>query len=137
VVGPVNYSLSPGVIMATGCASRFTLLPTAILMACLACSSKAFAFIGTVPSVVVGAVFLYISSYQIAAGLAVAAEEKGRFDLEDGLVMGLPLLLGTIVSFLPATLVGSFPPLLRPIAGNGFLVGVVAVLVLEHIIFRK
>jgi xanthine/uracil permease len=137
VVGPVNYSLSPGVIMATGCASRFTLLPTAILMACLACSSKAFALIGTVPSVVVGAVFLYISSYQIAAGLTVAAEETGRFDLEDGLVMGLPLLLGTIISFLPGTVVGSFPPLLRPIAGNGFLVGVAAVLVLEHIIFRK
>jgi xanthine/uracil permease len=137
VVGPVNYSLSPGVIMATGCASRFTLLPTAVLMACLACSSKAFALIAAVPSVVVGAVFLYISSYQIAAGLAVAAEETGKFDLEDGLVMGLPLLLGTIISFLPGTLVGSFPPLLRPIAGNGFLVGVVTVLVLEHVIFRK
>ena len=137
VVGPVNYSLSPGVIMATGCASRFTLLPTALLMACLACSSRAFAFIGAVPSVVVGSVFLYLSSYQIAAGLAMAAEEAGRFELEDGLVMGLPLLLGTIVSFLPGTLVNTFPPLLRPIAGNGFLVGVVAVLVLEHIIFRK
>jgi xanthine/uracil permease len=137
VVGPVNYSLSPGVIMATGCASRFTLLPTALLMACLACSSRAFALIGAVPSVVVGAVFLYISAYQIAAGLAVAAEETGRFQLEDGLVIGLPILLGTIVSFLPATLVTSFPPLLRPIAGNGFLVGVVAVLMLEHVIFRK
>lgn len=136
VVGPVNYSLSPGVIMATGCASRFTLLPTALLMAGLACSSKAFAFIGAVPSLVVGSVFLYLSSYQIAAGLAMAAEEAGRFELEDGLVMGLPLLLGTIVAFMPTAAVTSFPPLLRPIAGNGFLVGVIAVLVLEHVIFR-
>ncbi len=137
VVGPVNYSLSPGVIAATGCASRFTLLPTAVFMACLACSSRAFAFIGTVPSIVVGSVFLYLSAYQIAAGLAVAAEEAGRFQMEDGLVMGLPLLLGTVVAFAPASWVAAFPLLLRPIAGNGFLVGVVAVLILEHVVFRR
>ncbi|HME45450.1 MAG TPA: solute carrier family 23 protein [Syntrophorhabdales bacterium] len=137
VVGPVNYSLSPGVIAATGCASRFTLLPTALLMGCLACSSRAFALIGAVPSVVVGSVFLYLSSYQIAAGLVMAAEETGTFQIEDGLVMGLPLLLGTIVAFMPAAVVQSFPPLLRPIVGNGFLVGVVAVLVLEHLIFSR
>jgi hypothetical protein len=38
---------------------------------------------------------------------------------------------------MPAAVVQSFPPLLRPIAGNGFLVGVVAVLVLEHLIFSR
>jgi uracil permease len=85
----------------------------------------------------VGSVFLYLSSYQIAAGLVMAAEGAGTFHLEDGLVMGLPLLLGTIVAFMPTTVVQSFPALLRPIAGNGFLVGVVAVLVLEHLIFRR
>jgi xanthine/uracil permease len=137
VVGPVNYSLSPGVIAATGCASRFTLLPTAVFMACLACSSRVFAFIGSVPSIVVGSVFLYLSSYQIAAGLAVAAEEAGRFQMEDGLVMGLPLLLGTVVAFAPAPWVAAFPLPLRPIAGNGFLVGVVAVLIMEHVVFRR
>ncbi len=137
VVGPVNYSLSPGVIAATGCASRFTLLPTAVFMACLACSSRVFAFIGAVPSIVVGSVFLYLLSFQIAAGLAVAAGESGRFQMEDGLVMGLPLLLGTVVAFMPAPLIASFPPSLRPIAGNGFLVGVVAVLILEHVVFRR
>ncbi|HUJ70192.1 MAG TPA: solute carrier family 23 protein [Syntrophorhabdales bacterium] len=137
VVGPVNYSLSPGVIAATGCASRFTLLPTALFMACLACSSRAFTLIGAVPPIVVGSIFLYLSAYQIAAGLAVAAGDAGRFEIEDGLVMGLPLLLGTVVAFMPAPWVAVFPPLLRPIAGNGFVVGVVAVLLLEHVIFRR
>jgi len=137
VVGPVNYSLSPGVIAATGCASRFTLLPTALFMACLACSSMAFTFLGAVPPIVVGSVFLYLSAYQIAAGLAVAAEGTGRFQMEDGLVMGLPLLLGTVVAFMPAQWVAAFPPIMRPVAGNVFLVGVVAVLILEHVIFRR
>lgn len=137
VVGPVNYSLSPGVILATGSASRFTLLPTAVFMAGLACSTAAFAYIGAVPSLVVGSVFLYLMTYQVAAGLAMAAEHAEGFDLEDGLVTGLPVLLGTVVSFMPPASVASFTPLLRPIAGNGFLVGVVAVLILEHVVFRR
>jgi len=65
----------------------------------------------------------------------VAAEEAGRFQMEDGLVMGLPLLLGTVVAFAPASWVAAFPQLLRPIAGTGFLVGVVAVLILERVVF--
>jgi xanthine/uracil permease len=137
VVGPVNYSLSPGVIAATGCASRFTLLPTAFLMAGLACWTAVFASIGAVPSLVVGSVFLYLMTYQVAAGLLMAAEQTKKLDLEDGLVTGLPVLLGTVVSFMPPASVASFAPLLRPIVGNGFLVGVVAVLVLEHAVFRK
>lgn len=137
VVGPVNYSLSPGVIAATGCASRFTLLPTAALMAGLACWTGAFAFIGAVPSLVVGSVFLYLMTYQVAAGLVMAAEQMKKLELEDGLVTGLPVLLGTVVSFMPPAFVTSLAPLLRPIAGNGFLVGVVAVLVLEHAVFRR
>jgi len=137
VVGPVNYSLSPGVIAATGCASRFALLPMVLFMACLAFSSRAVALIGAVPSIVVASVFLYLSAYQIGAGLAVAAEEAGRFQLEDGLVMGLPLLLGTIAAFMPTEWVATFPPLLRPVAGNGFLVGVVTVLIMEHVVFRR
>jgi xanthine/uracil permease len=136
VAGPVNYSLSPGVIMATGCASRFTLLPTALLMACLACSPKILAVIGAVPSVVIGAVFLYLMTYQIAAGLVMLTEDAGSLGINDGLALGLPLLLGTIVSFMPQAIVMSFPPVVRPLAGNGFLVGVVTALIVEHLIFR-
>jgi xanthine/uracil permease len=137
VIGMVNYSLSPGVIMATGCASRFTLIPTAVVMALLAFSPLVIGFLGSVPSVVVGSVFLYLLSYQVAAGLTVASEGVRALDLETGLVIGLPALLGTVVAFLPATVVVTFPAVLKPVAGNGFLVGVVTVLILEHIVFRR
>jgi xanthine/uracil permease len=137
VVGPVNYSLSPGVIMATGCASRFTLLPTALLIFCLAFSAKAFAIIAAVPSLVIGSVFLYLMVYQIAAGLTMLVEEVGGFQIEDGLVVGLPLLLGTVIAFMPPTTAVSLPVLSRPLAGNGFLIGVVSVLVMEHVLFRR
>ena len=32
VIGPVNFSLSPGVIVSTRCASRFTLIPAGIIL---------------------------------------------------------------------------------------------------------
>lgn len=137
VLGPVNFSLSPGVIAATGCASRFTLLPAAALLVLLSFSPCLVGLMGGIPPVVIGSVLLYILSYQVGAGLFIAFRAQERFALEHGVVLGLPLLLGTIVSFLPDVALSAFPALLRPILGNGFVVGVLASLVLEHVIFRK
>ncbi|MHB9065384.1 MAG: solute carrier family 23 protein, partial [Pirellulaceae bacterium] len=68
VIGPVDYSLSPGVVMSTGCASRFTLIPAAVIVGIVGFSPAAIAFLGGVPSVIVGCVMLYILTSQIAAG---------------------------------------------------------------------
>lgn len=135
VIGTVNYSLSPGVVMSTGCASRFTLIPAAVIIGIVGFSPAAITLLGGVPSVVVGCVLLYILTAQIAAGLSVAVQDK-VFHFEDGLVIGLPVLLGTIISFLPTDVLGTFPVVLKPIIGNGFVVGTVAAFVLDRAIFR-
>lgn len=139
VIGPVNYSLSPGVIMSTRCASRFTLVPAAAIMLILAFFPAATGFIGSVPSVVIGAVLAYVMTSQVAAGLIVAFRDVERegFQFENGLVIGLSILLGTIVAFLPAQEINTLPPFLRPILGNGFVVGVVSALILEHIVVGR
>ncbi len=136
IIGPVNYSLSPGVVMSTGCASRFTLLPAAIAIAAAGFSPAVIGFLGGVPSVVVGCVMLYILTSQIAAGLVVANQQRG-FQFEDGFVIGLPLLLGTVISFLPPDLLSTFPVVLRPTLGNGFVVGTLCAFVLDRAIFRR
>ena len=136
VIGPVNYSLSPGVVMSTGCASRFTLIPAAVIIGIVGLSPAAIGLLGGVPSVVVGCVLLYILTAQIAAGLSVALQGKA-YQFEDGLVIGLPELLGTIISFLPADVLGTFPVVLKPILGNGFVVGTVAAFLLDRAIFRR
>ncbi len=137
VVGPVNFSLSPGVITATGCASRYTLLPAAALLFLLSFSPLLVGLMGAIPPVVVGSCLIYILSYQVAAGLMVAFQAGDRFGLENGLVIGLPVLLATIVAFLPGPVLGSFPAVLRPVLGNGFVIGVISTIILEHVIFRK
>jgi len=137
VIGPVNFSLSPGVIAASGCASRITMIPTAVLLLLLSFSPIMIGFIATVPSVVIGAIMIYILASQIAAGLMTAFEAIHEFKLVDGLIIGLPLMLGTIIAFLPAAVLNDFPSILRPILGNGFVVGITAALVMEHLIFKE
>ena len=135
VIGPVNFSMSPGVIVSTGCASRFTLLPAALGLLAISFSPAAIAFFGTIPSVVIGSVLVYVMCSQIAAGLMVAFRAI-KFEFDDGLIMGLPFMLGIVVSFLPGDVLGTFPVSLRPLIGNGFVVGVLSVLFLEHLVYR-
>ncbi len=139
VIGSVNYSVSPGVLMSTRCASRFTLLPAAAVMGVLAFFPAATGFVANVPSVVIGAVLAYVLASQVAAGLLLAYRDVGEegFRFENGLVIGLSVLIGTMVAFLPDQTLNTVPSFLRPLLGNGFVVGVLSALVLDHVVFRN
>lgn len=137
VVGPVNFSLSPGVILSTGCASRYTLVPTSLALFLLSFSPAALGAIGIVPSVVIGSVLVYILFFQVMAGLMILLQADGGLKFETGLVVGLPLILGTVVAFLPAGMIDSLPVTLRPVLGNGFVVGIFSAFFLEGLVFRQ
>ncbi|MDD2422125.1 MAG: solute carrier family 23 protein [Heliobacteriaceae bacterium] len=135
IIGPVNFSLSPGIIASTGCASRFALVPAAIALLGLAFSPLAIGIMGSIPPPVIGAVLLQIMTAQIAASLMLIRETQATKSFNDGLIIGLPLMLGTIVSFLPPDVVALFPAGLRPVITNGFVVGVFTVLLLAHCVY--
>ena len=137
VVGPVNFSLSPGVIIASRSASRFTLIPCSILLCLLSFSPLLMGLLGNIPPAVIGGSLIYILFFQVTAGKKVAFRSKEDFSLENGLVIGIPILAGTLIAFLPGSLLQQLPITLRPIIGNGFAMGVLSVLILEHIIFKK
>jgi xanthine/uracil permease len=96
-------------------------------------------WLGSVPSVVIGGVMVYIMASQIAAGLQFALRDvqNGEFSFDSGIIIGLPVLLGNIVSFLPAEVLERAPDMLQPVLGNGFVAGVFTVLFLEHVVYRK
>lgn len=137
VIGPVNFSFSPGVIASTGCASRRTLVPAGAAMLALAFLPRVLFYLSLIPSVVIGCILLYIMCTQVAAGLltALSALEEAPFD--HSLLIGLPILVGVIVAFLPPAALAAFPESLRPILGNGFVVGIVCSLILEHVVMRR
>ena len=139
VLGPVNYSLSPGVIASTRCASRYPLIVAGIFVLLLSPFPRLIGWLGCVPSVVIGGVMVYIMASQLSAGLHIAMRDvpKGGFSFDSGIIIGLPVLLGNIISFLPAEVMKHSPVMLQPVLGNGFVAGVFSVLFLEHIIFKK
>lgn len=140
VIGPVNFSFSPGIIASTGCAARRTLVPAGAVLLFLAFLPRVLFYLSYIPSVVIGTLLLYIMCTQVAAGLTAAFDAlkilgEPRFD--NALVIGLPILAGVIVAFLPQAVTATIPVTLQPVLGNGFVVGIVLALLLEHVIFRK
>ncbi|KIO45736.1 uracil-xanthine permease family protein [Sanguibacteroides justesenii] len=137
IVGPIDYSMSPGIISATGCASRYTLIPAGIGLVISAFFPELIIVMGHIPHVVMGAVLLYLMAAQLSAGLQMTVHETAVKNFNNGIVIGFPLMVALLLSFAPDSALNSIPPLIRPIIGNGFVMGVISVLILEHLIFRK
>lgn len=137
VIGPLNFSFSPGVIASTGCAARSTLIPAGIVMLTLAFLPTVLFYLSFIPGVVIGCILLFIMCTQVAAGLTTAFTAMKQPYFDYALLIGLPILIGIMVAFLPAQVVASFPTKLRPILANGFVIGVMVSLLLEHVIFRS
>ncbi|MEN4005830.1 MAG: solute carrier family 23 protein [Methanobacteriaceae archaeon] len=137
VVGPVNYSLSPGMIIATQNASRFTLIPAAAGLLILAFSPAALGVLTVIPSPVIGVILLYLMTAQIGAAMMLSVENETFRSIDDGIIVGLPLLLGTVIAFLPLSVRLEIPPIIRSIITNGLVVGVLTVLFLEHVLYHR
>ena len=137
VLGPVDYSLSPGVVASTSCASRYAILPAAIAMVVLAFFPDAVAVLLTIPKPVMGIVLLFLMSTQVAAGLEIINSTKAVLSFRDGLVLGIPIMLTLALSFAPQEAMEAIPSLLRPIVGNGFVMGVIVIIILEHIVLKE
>jgi hypothetical protein len=67
-------------------------------------------------------------------GAAISAMTAGGRALvaRDYLVVGLPVLLGTLVASVPPGFFVALPPMAGTILGNGLVLGILLVLVLEH-----
>lgn len=137
VLGPVDYSLSPGVVASTSCASRYTMIPAAVAMIVLALFPQCVAVLLTIPQPVMGMVMLYLMATQIAAGLNMIVATRSVGSFREGMILGIPIMLTVILSFAPAEAVAAIPSLVRPIVGNGFVMGIIVILVLEHWLLRR
>lgn len=131
VIGPVNYSLSPGVISSSRCASRYPLFITAGLIMLLSLSPMAIRIIGYLPPPVVGAILAYLLGAQVQAGIYMWWEGEKEMDFDRGLIVIIPVIVAVVVAFMPPTAFSGLPLSLRPIAENGFVMGIFSCLVLE------
>ncbi|MFP5211987.1 MAG: uracil-xanthine permease family protein, partial [Acidobacteriota bacterium] len=135
IVGTVSYSMSPGVVLANRVASRYTtaLCGGVIILAALV--PKLAALFSMVPAPVVASALCVAMSAQVGAAFALVA--GSGMTARDYFVVGLPVLLGTLVGFLPEPFMASLPSSLRLFIGNGLIVGIFLVVILEHLLMRK
>lgn len=136
VIGPVSFALSAGVIAGTGCAARRTMIPAGIGLFVCAFFPRAVMLFTLLPETVMGALMLYLMAGQLASSLAVLLSDRGVAEFSGGLTVGLPLMVGLVVSFAPPAAFTGFPELIRPLAANGFVMGLVTAIFLEHVVFR-
>lgn len=137
VVGTVSYSLSPGVILVTRVGSRSPVILCGIFLVALGFFQKVAAIMAAVPTAVVGAALLVTLAAQMGVGISVIARKGDKPDVRDYLVVGIPLLMGTGASMIPRESLGMFGPSAGALIGNGLIVGIVVVILLEHVVLRN
>ena len=96
---------------------------------------KLGAFFTLVPAPVVGAALCTALGIQIGAALEIIVnagiEERSYY------IVGLPVVLGTLIGFLPQNIVNELPQVFRVFLGNGLTFGILLVLFLEHVLMRR
>lgn len=136
-IGTVSFGLSPGVVLVTRVGSRFPITLCGVFLCLLALFQKPLTLLLAIPSSVVGASLITAMASQIGAGISVLTRSGRGLEGRDYLVIGLPLLVGGIISVLPEQFSRAFPDLSQAFLKNGLVAGIVLVLLLEHLLLRR
>lgn len=134
VVGTVSYSLSPGVILTNRVASRYALTCCGVILVIAVFIPKLAALLSLIPMPVVGTALCVAMGGQIGAAISIITSKT--ITPRDYFVVGLPVLLGTLAGLLQPNLFAAFPGFLQVFLRNSLIVGIVAVLLLEHVLCR-
>ena len=92
MLGPVNFSMSPGVIASTGCASRYALIPATLLLVGCSLSDRLIWILTAIPNPVIGVILLFLMGTQLAASFEMLHSTRSVQSFSDGITVGLPLM---------------------------------------------
>jgi len=137
VIGTVSFAFSPGVVLVTRVGSRFAVTVCGGLLFSLAFFPKFLAILASFPTSVVGAAMITAMAAQIGVGISVLTRSGRALDGRDYMVIGIPVLMGGVVSILPQAFFEVFPSTVHALLKNGLVVGIVLVLVLEHLLLPR
>jgi len=134
VIGTVSYSISPGVVLITRVGSRYAVTVCGILLFSLAFFQKLLALLTSIPPSIIGAVMVAAMAAQIGVGISVLTRSGTPLTPRDYMIIGIPLLMGVTVSILPEAFFYTITPMFSSLLRNGLVVGVLLVLLLEHLL---
>ena len=137
VAGLVSFSISPGVVLVSRVASRYVLTTSGVIMILCAFIPKLWALLTAIPPSVIASVLFVALSSQLMVGINVILSGKGKVKREEYFTVGLPILLGTMISIIPKPFFQLFPSVIASLIGNGLVMGILFSLLLEHVLFRQ
>jgi xanthine/uracil permease len=137
IIGTVSFGFSPGVVLVTRVGSRFAVTICGALLFSLAFFQKILAVAASIPASAVGAAMITGLAAQIGAGISVFTRSGEVLEGRDYLVIGIPILMGAIVSIMPDGFFQAFPSSVHALLKNGPVVGIFLVLLLEHLLLRR
>lgn len=135
VVGLVPLTVAASLVSLTRNASRLPFVIASSLVILIGL----FPWLGNVFSempVPVGYAVLFTVFAQLL-GFGLQDIRKLEFTQRDLFVVGIPLMLGVGTYFISGSSWRAAPPVLGYLLDNGLIVGVVCVIILEHIVFHK
>jgi xanthine/uracil permease len=127
--------MSPGVILVNRVASRFAVTYCGIILLLAAFFPKLAALLALVPDPVVGVALCVAMGGQVGTGISIIASKEVTH--RDYFVVGIPVLLGTLVGFFPRSLFAAAPGFFQLFLGNSLIMGILTVLLLEHLLWRE
>jgi xanthine/uracil permease len=84
-----------------------------------------------------GVILLYLMTTQLSSAFQLVVQDDALPNFNSCMTVAFPLMIALIISFMPVAVAESMPPVLRPLLANGFVMGVIAVLLMEHVIYRN
>lgn len=134
-VGAVPLTAAASLVSLTGIASRLPFLMSSALVLALGFFPRVGQLVSTLPSPVGYAILFTVFGQLLGFGLrdirTLALDQRDLF------VISLSLLSGVGILFVPGTAWLNLPRVLGYLLDNGLIVGVLLVLLLEHVVFRR
>lgn len=134
-VGMVPLTSASSLVSLTGIASRLPFLIASGILTLLGFFPRLGQYAATLPTPVGYAVLFAVFGQLLGFGLKDYARLK--MDQRDIFVVSMPLLSGVGMLFVSGSAWQSLPPMIGYLLGNGLIVGIVLVLLLEHVVFRR
>lgn len=129
------YVSSIGVVEMTGVASRRPMYLAAGGMIFMGLIAPFGALFATIPACVGNGALIII--FALCIGQALREFNKVQFESRENLIVGLSIIIGCGIMFLPAGTFSAMPAVAACLLSNGLIVGMTAAFLLEHVVMRK
>lgn len=136
MIGSLNFSMSPGIIAATRAASKYPLILTGALLILCAVIPQSLSIFSYIPTVIMGSSMFYIMCIQLGAGFQLMVSKKAVIDFSTMITISFPIIVSIFISFAPTEYKDAIPGILQPVLSNGFVMGIISVLILDNLLCR-